>query len=47
MLYNSEQRERERGGGGGERGGGGVQIVLTYLTTIFNNILKTTQIPDS
>ena len=30
---------------GAERGGGGV--VLTYLTNIFNNILKTNQIPDS
>ena len=28
-------------------GGEGGQIVLTYLTNIFNNILKTTQIPDS
>ena len=25
----------------------GRQIVLTYLTNIFNNILKTKQIPDS
>ena len=30
---------------GGGRGGG--LIVLTYLTNIFNNILKTKQIPDS
>ena len=28
-------------------GGGGGAIVLTYLTNIFNNILKTKQIPDS
>ena len=31
--------------GGG--GGGGVEMVLTYLINIFNNILKTKQIPDS
>ena len=28
-------------------GGGGGQIVLTYLTNIFNNILQTKQIPDT
>ena len=28
-------------------GGGGGGIVLTYLTNILNNILKTKQIPDS
>ena len=28
-------------------GGGGGRVVLTYITSIFNNILKTKQIPDS
>ena len=40
VILNNWGRGRRGGGGGG-------QIVLIYLTNIFNNILKTKQIPGS